>query len=121
MINLLFAAGSISGSLIGDLGLAIGAGLFEELLFRVILTTLLIKVTLKTIRVKWLAILISILVASFLFSLAHYVGNAADTLEFYSFLFRFLAGIWFTTLYSLRGFSIVCMSHAFYDIMVILL
>ena len=121
MINLLFAAGTISGSLIGDLGLAIGAGLFEELLFRVILTTLLIKVTLKTIRVKWLAIAISILIASFLFSAAHYVGNAADTLEFYSFLFRFLAGIWFTTLYSLRGFAIVCMSHAFYDIMVILL
>ncbi len=121
MINLLFAAGTISGSLIGDLGLAIGAGLFEELLFRVILTTLLIKVTLKTIRVKWLAILISILVASFLFSLAHYVGNAADTLELYSFLFRFLAGIWFTTLYAIRGFAIVCMSHAFYDIMVILL
>lgn len=121
MSKLLFAAGSISGSLIGDLGLAIGAGLFEELLFRVILTTLLIKLTLKTIRVKWLSILISILLASFLFSLAHYVGNAADVFGIYSFLFRFLAGIWFTTLYSLRGFAIVCMSHAFYDIFVILL
>ncbi len=121
MVNLFFAAGTMSGSLIGDLGLAIGAGLFEELLFRVILTTLLIKLAFKLIKVKWLSILIAILVASFLFSLVHYVGNAADTFGVYSFLFRFLAGIWFTTLYSLRGFAIVCMTHAFYDIIVILL
>lgn len=121
MSNLFLITGSVSGSLIGDLGLAIGAGLFEELFFRVLLTTLLIHLTFKLFKVRWLSILVSILVASFLFSLAHYVGNAADHLELYSFLFRFLAGIWFTTLYSLRGFSVVCMSHAFYDIFVILL
>lgn len=121
MINLFFAAGRMTGSLIGDLGLAIGAGLFEELLFRVILTTILIKVALKIFRARWLSIMIAILIASFLFSLAHYVGNAADVFTMYSFIFRFLAGIWFTTLYSVRGFAIVCMSHAFYDIFVILL
>ncbi|MCG8687842.1 MAG: CPBP family intramembrane metalloprotease [Desulfobacterales bacterium] len=121
MTELLFMAGTVSGSLIGDLGLAIGAGLFEELFFRVILTTVLIRLLVKTIRTRWLSLFIAILIASFLFSLAHYVGNLADTFEIYSFLFRFLAGIWFTTLYSFRGFAIVCMSHAFYDIFVILL
>jgi membrane protease YdiL (CAAX protease family) len=119
MIKMFFAAGTMSGSLIGDLGLAIGAGLFEELLFRVLLTTVLIKAAFKTIRIRWVSILVAIVAASFLFSLAHYVGNAADTFSLYSFLFRFLAGIWFTTLYSVRGFAIVCMSHAFYDIFVI--
>jgi membrane protease YdiL (CAAX protease family) len=121
MTKLFFMAGSVSGSLIGDLGLAIGAGLFEELFFRVILTTLLIRLLIKTIKTRWLSFLVAILIASFLFSLAHYVGNVADNFEIYSFLFRFLAGIWFTTLYSVRGFSVVCMSHAFYDIFVILL
>ena len=121
MIKLFFITGTISGSLLGDIGLAIGAGLFEELLFRVILTTLLIRISLKLIKVKWFSIVVSILVASFLFSLAHYIGNAADQFEVYSFLFRFFAGIWFTTLYSIRGFAVVCLSHAFYDILVMLI
>jgi len=119
--NLFFYTGAISGSIVRDLGLAIGAGLFEELFFRVILTTLLIKIGYKTIRVKWLSIFVAIVLASFLFSLAHYVGNAGDNFEVYSFLFRFIAGLWFTTLYSVRGFAIVCMTHAFYDIFIILL
>ncbi len=119
--NLFFMTGSVSGSLIGDLGLAIGAGLFEELLFRVVLTTILIKIGSKIFKQKWLSALTAILVASFLFSLAHYVGNLADNFELYSFMFRFFAGIWFTTLYSVRGFSVVCMTHAFYDIFVMVL
>lgn len=119
--KLFFITGTISGSLIGDLGLAIGAGLFEELLFRVILTTALIAMGIRLFKIKWLAVLLAIVIASFLFSLAHYVGNAADSFDTYSFLFRFFAGLWFTTLYSLRGFSIVCMTHAFYDIFIILL
>ncbi len=113
-------AGSLSGSLIRDLGLAIGAGLFEELFFRVILTTVLIWIGLKVIKVKWAATLAAIILASFLFSLAHYVGSASDSFVLYSFLFRFFAGLWFTTLYSLRGFAVVCMTHAFYDIYVII-
>ncbi len=119
--NLFLYTGTISGSIVRDLGLAIGAGLFEELFFRVILTTLLIRIGYKTIQIKWLSILLAIVIASFLFSLAHYVGSAGDNFEVYSFLFRFIAGLWFTTLYSFRGFAIVCMTHAFYDIFVILL
>lgn len=126
LINLVIArlflvTGTISGSLLGDLGLAIGAGLFEELFFRVILTSALIWICLKLIRVKWLSIVVAVILASFLFSLAHYVGSAGDSFEIYSFLFRFMAGLWFTTLYSVRGFAVVCLTHAFYDIFIILL
>jgi len=119
--RLFMAAGSMTGSLLGDLGLAIGAGLFEELLFRVILTSALISICLKVIRIKWLSMIVAVLVASLLFSAAHYIGSAGDTFQLYSFLFRFLAGLWFTTLYSIRGFAVVCLTHAFYDIFIILL
>ncbi len=119
--KLFMATGSISGSILGDLGLAIGAGLFEELFFRVILTSALMWGCLKLIRLKWLSVTVAIILASFMFSLAHYVGSAGDPLEIYSFLFRFLAGLWFTTLYSVRGFAVVCLTHAFYDIFIIIL
>lgn len=119
--NLLFSTSTISGSVLGDIGLAIGAGLFEELFFRVLLTTFLIWVSLKLLRVKWLAIVCSVIIASFLFSLAHYIGSMGDVFSLYSFTFRFIAGIWFTTLFTVRGFAVVCLTHAFYDIFVIFL
>jgi len=119
--NLFFSSGGMTNSIVRNIGLAIGAGLFEELFFRVILTTSLIWILVKAIKVKWISISIAVVLASFLFSLAHYVGNAADVFELYSFLFRFFAGMWFTTLYALRGFAVVCMTHAFYDILVIML
>jgi len=118
--NLFFLTGSVTGSIVRDIGLAVGAGLFEELFFRVILTTLIIKSASLIIPKKWLAIFTAVLISSFLFSLAHYVGNLSDSFEIYSFLFRFFAGLWFTTLYSIRGFAVVCLTHAFYDIFVLL-
>ena len=118
--QLLFMTGGITHSVLGDLALSIGAGLFEELFFRVFLTTLLIWIGSRFIRVKGLAALLAILIASFLFSASHYIGSAGDPLELYSFLFRFLAGIWFTSIYAVRGFAIVSLTHAFYDIFVLL-
>lgn len=119
--KLLFTTALITGSIWGDLGLAIGAGLFEELFFRVVLTTALIWLFIKLVRVKWLAVAIAVIAASLLFSLAHYIGASGDVFSLYSFTFRFIAGIWFTTLYATRGFAVVCLTHALYDIFVIFL
>ncbi len=119
MINLPFFSGVFSNSILANLGLAIGAGLFEELLFRVVLTTFLIYLFRRIFDHPLISIVIAVLVASFLFSLVHYLGNMADQFTLYSFMFRFFAGIWFTTLYTVRGFAITCMTHAFYDIFVI--
>lgn len=120
LYKLLFYTGTMTGSVLSDIGLAIGAGLFEELLFRVLLTSFLIWMFVSLIKSRKTSIFLAVLTASFLFSLSHYIGNAADQFTLYSFLFRFLAGVWFTSLYAVRGFAVVCMAHAFYDIFVIL-
>jgi len=119
MVNLFMFSGEFSNSFLANLGLAIGAGLFEELLFRVLLTTFLIYLFSQLFSNKFISILISVVLASFLFSLVHYMGNMADYFTIGSFMFRFLAGFWFTLLYTVRGFAITCMAHAFYDIYVI--
>ncbi|MDX2469289.1 MAG: CPBP family glutamic-type intramembrane protease [SAR324 cluster bacterium] len=118
--SLLMAQSGLTGHLLSDLALAIGAGLFEELFFRVGLTSLLILGLSQVFSWRLGATIVSIFVASFLFSLAHYTGNAGDSFTIYSFLFRFFAGFWFTTLYAVRGFSVVALTHAFYDIFIIL-
>ena len=119
MVNLFMFSGEFSNAFLANLGLAIGAGLFEELLFRVLLTTFLIFLFKQLIPNRFFAILISVVIASFLFSLVHYMGNMADYFTLNSFMFRFFAGFWFTLLYTVRGFAITCMAHAFYDIYVI--
>jgi membrane protease YdiL (CAAX protease family) len=120
VVGLFMNTGSLTGSFVSDLGLAVGAGLFEELFFRVLLTTALIWLFARIIRIRWLAVAIAVVVASLAFSLVHYIGSLGDAFTLYSFMFRFIAGLWFTTLYAVRGFAVVCLSHAFYDMIILL-
>ena len=99
-----------------------GAGIYEELLFRLMLMPLiagLLKLTHLSNRNCWIC---ATLVSSLLFSAAHYqlFTSAGDAFDITSFLFRFLAGVFFAVLFIFRGFGIAAGSHAFYDILVVL-
>jgi len=118
--TLFFAIGPRGTPLLTKLGLAVGAGLFEELFFRVFLTSLLIMLFTMIFKSRLPSLVAAVLLASFLFSLMHYVGSLGDSFELYSFVFRFFAGLWFTTLYAVRGFALTALTHAFYDIYLVL-
>jgi len=98
---------------------SLGAGLFEEFLFRVLLLNALLGLT-RLMLAEWLGVLVSILGASFLFALAHYIGPLGDPPRLDSFLFRWLAGLLFTVLYYARGFAVTAYAHALYDIRVLM-
>ena len=100
------------------LALSLGAGLFEEFFFRVILLSAMLYLA-RLMLAEWLAVAVAIVGAAFLFSLAHYIGPLGEPLEIHSFLFRWVAGLLFTILYFLRGFAVTAYAHAFYDIFVI--
>ncbi|MBC8258356.1 MAG: CPBP family intramembrane metalloprotease [SAR324 cluster bacterium] len=114
----LSAAGPGNGVL-QNLALSLGAGLFEEIIFRVILLNLLFIVLKPLLKNKVSTAVIAVLIASFLFSLSHYVGSMAESWQLYSFMFRWIAGLLFTVLYFIRGFAITAYTHAFYDIWVL--
>jgi membrane protease YdiL (CAAX protease family) len=99
---------------------SLGAGLFEEFLFRVLLLNALLALT-RLALAEWLGVLVSILGASFLFALAHYAGPLGDALTLDSFLFRWVAGLLFTVLYYSRGFAVTAYAHALYDIRVLMI
>lgn len=115
----LSAGGLSDNGVMQGLALSLGAGLFEEFIFRVLLLGLLLAGA-RVILPKQVAGVLSVILAAFLFSLAHYIGPLGDDFTFGSFMFRFVAGLLFTGLYHLRGFAIVAYSHALYDIRVIL-
>lgn len=121
-IALLFQIAAPDGinqlSTLQKIALSLGAGLYEELFFRVLLVSGLVYI-LNLFMKKRTAFVLSVIVAALLFSAVHYVGPLGDDFTAASFLFRFLFGVALNGLYLWRGFGIAAWTHAFYDIMVI--
>jgi hypothetical protein len=99
--------------------LSLGAGIYEELLFRVLLTGgILLALTRAGVR-RGHAAAAAVLASALLFSAFHYVGPYAYPLEAGSFTFRFLAGAAFSGLYVWRGLGITAWTHALYDVLLV--
>lgn len=100
--------------------LAIGAGLYEELLFRVLLVGAIAAIGLHAFGWKPSAAAgVAVVTGALLFAAFHYVGPGGDQLQLYSFVFRAIGGLFFSALYVLRGFGITAWTHALYDILVL--
>lgn len=117
-----------SQSLSASIVTGIGAGIYEELLFRLILICLLMLVFQDILRFsRKNAIILSVLVSAGLFSAHHHVVflNGQLTLcapiDWMAFAFRTIAGIYFAILFAIRGFAITAGTHAFYDIIAVLI
>jgi hypothetical protein len=104
-----------------SLMLSWGAGLYEELLFRVIGMGGLGWLLRRGFKLQPApALLVAAVVSSLVFSLFHYLGPMGDTFRVASFVFRFVAGMVLAGLYRWRGFGIAAGTHALYDVLVTL-
>jgi hypothetical protein len=100
-----------------QLMVSLGAGIYEELLFRVLLVGALAWVARRVFGWRPLATgIFATLLGALIFSAFHYVGPYGDRLELGSFTFRAVAGVLFSGLYLLRGFGITAWTHALYDV-----
>ena len=84
----------------------LGAGIYEELLFRLMLFPLLLKLLSLTEMSTLLAIGLAMVGSSVAFSAAHHVGPFGELYDPRVFLFRSLAGMYFATIFQFRGFGI---------------
>jgi hypothetical protein len=104
--------------------LSLGAGLYEEIAFRVGLYGLGRRLVLAMMpealpgqrmmaSIAWAAL------SAAVFSGWHYVGQFGEPFELRSFVFRWVCGLVFTLIYVFRGFAPVVWTHALYDIWVL--
>ena len=121
------AAGAVN-ELAVQLVSGIGAGIYEELVFRLILISLLMMIFQDFLGVtRRNSIILSVLISAVLFSLHHHIffinGSFVQGESFVLcvFVFRILAGIYFAAIFAVRGFAIAVGTHAFYDILAALL
>jgi membrane protease YdiL (CAAX protease family) len=99
-----------------QLVVSLGAGIYEELVFRVLLVSGLTAIAIWLGWKRPLAVGIAVVVSALVFSAFHYVGTYGDTLTLPSFTFRAIAGMMFSGLYVARGFGITAWTHALYDV-----
>lgn len=99
--------------------LALGAGIYEELLFRFILISLLILIFDKLAGGKRAVYtVLAVAIAAILFSGFHYLGGR-ETFTFDSFIFRFYAGAILGALFVTRGIGVTSYTHAIYNLLLI--
>ena len=121
-------AGGATSELAVQLVSGIGAGIYEELVFRLILISLLMMLFQDFLGVtRRNSIILSVLISAVMFSLHHHIffmnGSFTSGEEFVLsvFVFRIMAGIYFAVIFAIRGFAIAVGTHAFYDILAALL
>lgn len=96
----------------------VGAGLYEEVLFRLWLFWGLVGLSRLLDLPAAVGLVAAAALAALAFSAAHHVGPYGEAFEPYVFLFRTLAGFYFTLLFLCRGIGVAVGAHVCYDVLV---
>ena len=106
--------------LIQQVTLAVGAGIYEEILFRVLLIAAIGGIL--GFIFQWSDMLknwVAMVIAAGIFSSFHFIGEYGDYFSFNIFMVRFFAGILLGILYFMRGFGVTAWTHAIYDLIIL--
>ena len=107
-------------SFIKGIIISFGAGIYEEILFRMLLLSIIYFIIVKALKINpAIGSLGSILICASIFSIMHYIGPSGDSFSIHSFSFRLVAGIILSAIFIFRGLGIAVYTHAIYDILVI--
>ncbi len=100
--------------------LSVGAGIYEELLFRLIAIAAVHFLIVDVMKARNAAGYVAAALASAVgFAVYHDIRSADGLIQWHLAGFYFAAGLYFAGLYIVRGFGIVVATHALYDIVVL--
>jgi membrane protease YdiL (CAAX protease family) len=111
-----------SAGVLTNFVMSIGAGVYEETVFRLGLLSGLFWVGERLFGLARLpSAVIAFFVSAAAFSLMHHVGPLGEPFVIGAFVFRLLAGLLFGLLFWFRGFAVAVYTHAIYDVLVLVL
>lgn len=96
----------------------LGAGVYEEALFRLLLVPVFYQLLRVLQAPQALASALAVTGSALLFSLAHHAGAPGEAFLWRDFIFRWMAGVFFAWIFILRGFGIAVGTHTAYDVLV---
>lgn len=111
----------VGKTILQQVTLAIGAGIYEEFLFRVLLIAGLSGILgFVFMWDKKFKNIIAVVLSGGIFSAFHFMGEYGDFFSMELFLIRFFAGLILGVLYMYRGFGITAYTHSIYDLIVLI-
>ncbi|HTV24808.1 MAG TPA: CPBP family glutamic-type intramembrane protease [Polyangiaceae bacterium] len=123
VIGELFLAAGIEGRFTGFI-MSLGAGLYEEVAFRVVLfglglSCLRVLLKPKSLFQRWSLAIGWALLSAIVFSAWHHMGSYGESLDARVFVFRVVCALVFIVIYVTRGFAPVVWTHVAYDVWVL--
>lgn len=102
--------------LIDKVVMSAGAGLYEEIVFRLVLMGGLFWLAKNVVALpRFLAAALALVISSVIFSAVHHIS---EPFTMSAFTFRVFAGAAFAFLYQTRGLAVAAYTHALYDVWV---
>jgi Type II CAAX prenyl endopeptidase Rce1-like len=96
----------------------VGAGIYEETMFRLILLPAVYYCLIALGIPSPVSMTLSMTASALAFAAAHHIGPLSEPFVWFNFIFRWVAGLFFASVFALRGFGIAVGAHAAYDILV---
>jgi len=101
-----------------QLVLSVGAGVYEEFLFRLVLIAAFSSLFTGLFGLKKAqGVFLSLVLSGLVFAACHHLGTFGEAFIWKRFLFRTTAGLIFGTIYLGRGFGVAAGAHTLYDIL----
>jgi len=115
----LSASGFFSSERFLQFVINLGAGIYEEFVFRFLLLSGIIFLFAKVFNREMAASAIGVFLSALIFAGFHHLEIFDEPFAWRSFLFRFFAGLLFAGLFLFRGFGVAAYTHSFYNIFLI--
>jgi membrane protease YdiL (CAAX protease family) len=116
LLQIAAAAGEPSLNLVEKLVMSAGAGLYEEVVFRLFLMGGLFLLAHKVIGLpRMLGAILAVLASSVIFSAVHHIS---EPFTMSAFTFRIFAGLLFAIIFQVRGLAVAAYTHFLYDVYV---
>ena len=113
----LLAAGPEQGDFVAQLALGVGAGVYEELVFRLVLLSVVVIIGTDILRLDRRNVgIAAITISSVVFAAHHHRPIGAEEFELSVFIFRTIAGAYLATIFWYRGYGPAAGCHAVHNI-----
>ena len=113
----LAAATHDSARIVDELAIGVGAGIYEELVFRLILVSLVVMIGVDLFRLPRTGVVVAaIALSSLLFAAHHHQPIGQEPFELIPFAFRCIAGVYLTLIFWFRGYGPAAGCHAAYNV-----
>lgn len=109
---------STSSYSVDQFAMGVGAGIYEELVFRLILITLLMMIGMDLLRLERKGVAVAaVILSSVAFAAHHHQPIGTEPFELVPFIFRTFAGVYLAIVFWYRGYGAAAGCHAAYNVM----